>query len=81
MARVTIEDCLMFKDNQFDLVLQAARRARQLAKGGTALVSEDGDKPTVIALREIGSGRLPVDYTMLSWMHQPDDDSGISGVE
>lgn len=56
MARLTVEDCLPFIDNRFDLVLTAARRARQLAMGGQALVEEDNDKTTVVALREIAAG-------------------------
>jgi DNA-directed RNA polymerase subunit omega len=53
MARITVEDCLEHVDNRFELVLLAARRARQISKGADPLVEEDNDKPTVIALREI----------------------------
>lgn len=56
MARVTVEDCLDYVDNRFELVLLAARRARQIAMGREALVAEENDKPTVIALREIAEG-------------------------
>ena len=56
MARLTVEDCLPFIDNRFDLVLAAARRARQLSLGAEALVEEENDKPTVVALREIAAG-------------------------
>jgi len=57
MARITIEDCLKNVANRFELVLIAAKRARQLAM--TAVeprVSWDHDKPTVVALREIAEG-------------------------
>lgn len=53
MARITVEDCLENVENRFELVLLAARRARQISKGADPLVEEDNDKPTVIALREI----------------------------
>jgi DNA-directed RNA polymerase subunit omega len=54
MARITVEDCLDKVDNRFELVMVASKRARSLATGGVEpLVSEDSDKPTVIALREI----------------------------
>ncbi len=53
MARVTVTDCLEHVDNRFQLVLIAAKRARQLSMGAKALVEDEGDKPTVIALREI----------------------------
>ncbi|PIZ03581.1 MAG: DNA-directed RNA polymerase subunit omega [Gammaproteobacteria bacterium CG_4_10_14_0_8_um_filter_38_16] len=57
MARVTVEDCLEKVENRFALVLIAAERAHQLEMGvSDALVPEDGDKPTVIALREIAGG-------------------------
>lgn len=58
MARITVEDCLPFVDNRFDLVVAASRRARQIARGTPPLVPEDGDKPTVIALREIAAGLM-----------------------
>jgi DNA-directed RNA polymerase subunit omega len=53
MARITVEDCLENVDNRFELVLLAARRARQISQGADPMVPEDNDKPTVIALREI----------------------------
>ena len=57
MARVTVEDAVDKIGNRFDLVLVAARRARQLAtEGKDALVDISNDKPTVIALREIEKG-------------------------
>jgi len=56
MARITVEDCLHNVDNRFDLVLTATKRARQIELGADAMVPEDNDKPTVIALREIAEG-------------------------
>ena len=54
MARVTVEDAVNKIGNRFDLVLVAARRARQIAiEGKDPLVERGTDKPTVIALREI----------------------------
>ena len=61
MARVTVEDCLKHIDTNYDLVLQAAKRAREIAEGAPALVEEDGDKPVVIALREIADNVKPED--------------------
>ena len=56
MARITVEDCLDNINNRFELVLVASKRARQLAKeGAEPLVSPEGDKATVIALREIAA--------------------------
>lgn len=56
MARVTVEDCLKNVKNRFELVLIAAKRARQLMHGKDAKVEWDNDKPTVVALREIAEG-------------------------
>lgn len=58
MARLTVEDCLDNVENRFELVLVAAERARQLAMGAEALVPEDNDKPTVLALREIAENLI-----------------------
>jgi DNA-directed RNA polymerase subunit omega len=57
MARVTVEDCLKNVSNRFELVLVASKRARQLVKeGADPFVPLDGDKVTVVALREIADG-------------------------
>ena len=53
MARVTVEDCLDNVDNRFELVLVAAKRARQIAMGAQPMLVEENDKPTVLALREV----------------------------
>lgn len=59
MARITVEDCLDKVENRFELVMVASKRARQIAVGGKdPLVPEEGDKPTVLALREIAEGRI-----------------------
>lgn len=63
MARVTVEDCLNRINNQFELTLVAAKRARQLARGADAQVDWDHDKSTVVALREISEDL--VDHTVL----------------
>jgi DNA-directed RNA polymerase subunit omega len=58
MARITVEDCLEHVENRFDLVLLAARRARQISRGADPLVPAENDKPTVIALREIAENLI-----------------------
>ncbi len=57
MARVTVEDCLEKVGNRFALVILAAERARQLAKGSKPLVKCD-NKPAVTELREIAEGKV-----------------------
>ena len=61
MARITVEDCLKKIDNQYDLVLLAKERTSQLNSGAEMLVEKDNDKNTVVALREIGEGKLSID--------------------
>jgi DNA-directed RNA polymerase subunit omega len=58
MARITIDDCLTSITNRFELTLAATYRARQLATGASPQVEGNRDKPTVIALREIASGKV-----------------------
>ena len=58
MARVTVEDCIRYYPNRFEMVVLATRRARQLL--GTVSQPIDGEihKPAVQSLREIGEGRV-----------------------
>ena len=58
MARITVEDCLEKISSQYDLVLLAKERTTQLNAGEKALVPENNDKNTVLALREIGEGKV-----------------------
>lgn len=62
MARVTVEDCLKNVKNRFELVILAAKRARQLMHGKEARVEWDNDKPTVVALREIAAGHTEMNH-------------------
>ena len=62
MARITVEDCLEHVDNRFELVMVGSKRARQIAvEGRPALIDEENDKPTVVALREIEQGLVTAD--------------------
>ncbi len=75
MARITVEDCLNHVDNRFELVLLAAKRARQLLAGAEPLVIWGNDKATVVALREIAFGKLNLDQ-----LREVDMDGGITKV-
>jgi len=59
MARITVEDCLEKTPNRFELVLGAARRAKQLLKGARPLV-ESNNKEVVTALREVAAGVVEI---------------------
>jgi DNA-directed RNA polymerase subunit omega len=72
MARITVEDCLEKIPNMFQLVLVAAKRARQLANGAHPMVDWENDKPTVVALREIADGY--VNEEILTQRDQPVED-------
>jgi len=71
VARVTVEDCLEKFPNRFALVILAAYRARQLAKGAQSLVT-CSNKPAVTALREIADGHVwfieDVDKTLFEFL-------------
>lgn len=60
MARITVEDCLDKIDSQYDLVLLAKERTTQLNAGEPALLPENNDKNTVIALREIAESKISI---------------------
>ena len=72
MARITVEDCSEKIPNMFQLVLVAAKRARQLANGAEPMVDWENDKPTVVALREIAEGYITED--ILTQRDQPIED-------
>jgi DNA-directed RNA polymerase subunit omega len=62
MARITVDDCIKFIPNRFELTLAATYRSRQLATGASPLVDgHSRDKPTVMALREIAAGKVGAD--------------------
>ncbi len=66
MARITVEKCLEKISNQFDLVLAASKRARQISHTFhlSKLAEEklkEGEKPTLIALREIEETDMDLD--------------------
>ncbi|WP_226806739.1 DNA-directed RNA polymerase subunit omega [Candidatus Vallotia cooleyia] len=60
MARITVEDCLGYIPNRFELALAATYRARQLAQGHIPRI-ESKDKPTVLALHEIAEGKIGIE--------------------
>lgn len=61
MARVTVEDCVLRVPNRFELVLHAAQRARNIARGEELTLERDNDKNPVVALREIADATVDLD--------------------
>ena len=60
MARVTNSDTLPYVDSRYELGMLASQRVRDLNGGAEAVVEKNDDKLTVVALREIASGKLNV---------------------
>jgi len=58
MARITVDDCIKRIPNRFEMSLAATYRARQITNGSQPMVEANRDKPTVIALRELESGKF-----------------------
>ena len=84
MARITVEDCVANIPNKFQLVLVAAKRARQLANGAEPMVEWENDKPTVVALREVAEGYIT--ESLLEEREQPieellDIESAVSDMQ
>jgi len=57
MARITVEDCLARVPSRFELVVVAARRAKELLQGARPLVRSE-NKEVVTALREIAAEKV-----------------------
>ena len=58
---IIVEKSLKKIKNRYLLVVLAARRARQLGAGFEPLVETKRNKPTIIALEEIGEGKASVE--------------------
>ena len=61
MARVTIEDCLPLVENRFALLILATKRTRQLMAGARPLLDQGKNKPAVLSLREVATGKVKFD--------------------
>lgn len=69
MARVTVEDCKKIVPNQFELVVLASRRGRDIGSGSPVLVEKNDEKNAVIALREIATGKLNIELLRENVVH------------
>jgi len=67
MARITSQAAVAMIGNRYELVLVAARRARELARGDAPRVTKVTSH-AVTALREIEQG-----YVDRSWLYKPQD--------
>ena len=71
MARVTVEDCAVHVDSRFALCILATRRARQLVSGATPLVQTLRNKPAVVALREVATGKVRFEGDVRTALSKP----------
>ena len=55
---VPLEDLLKNIDSYYKLVLVAAQRANELIKGAPALIVSKSKKVGIVALEEIGKGKV-----------------------
>jgi DNA-directed RNA polymerase subunit omega len=81
MARVTVEDCVERIPNRFELVLLAARRARDIRAGAPLTVEKDNDKNPVIALREIADATIDIEQLRHELEHGQDMDAEVDEPE
>lgn len=61
MPLFPLEQLLTHVDSKYRLVIIAAKRAKQLMHGAECLIAPKSNKPTYIALEEIGAGKLAYD--------------------
>jgi len=85
MARTTISDALPRVSSRYELGMLATQRVRDL-NGGSETVLDDSlrnDKQTVIALREIASGKLDIDdlrHTFVQSYKQTPNADAVEGT-
>ena len=81
MARVTVEDCVDKVPNRFELVLLAARRARNIHSGAPLTLDRDNDKNPVVALREIAEETIDLEALKYELEHGADIDLELDEPE
>ncbi len=58
MPLLPLDHLLAHVDSKYRLVIIAAKRAKQLMRGGEPLIAAKSYKPTYLALEEVGAGTL-----------------------
>ena len=86
MARTTNSDTLPFVESRYELGMLASQRVRDLNGGAQPVVENTkNDKLTVVALREIASGKLNVNTIrhefVQSYKENPVVESGEESLE
>ena len=81
MARITNSDTLPFVESRYELGMLASQRVRDLNGGAEPVVDKEDDKPTVVALREIATGKLDVENLRHEFIQSYKDTPAISDDE
>jgi len=81
MARITNSDTLPFVESRYELGMLASQRVRDLNGGVEPVVNKERDKLTVVALREIGSGKLDIDAVRHEFVESYKDTPAVADSE
>ena len=81
MARITNTDTLPFVESRYELGMLASQRVRDLNGGAEPVVDKEHDKLTVVALREIGSGKLDIDMVRHEFVQSYKDTPAVADSE
>jgi len=85
MARTTNSDTLPYVESRYELGMLASQRVRDLNGGAEPVVNKGDDKMTVVALREIASGKLDVNAVrhefVQSYKDAPTEADGAESLE
>ena len=58
MVKPAVTDLLKKVDNRYSLVIMTAKRARQIAEGGTPMTTANEKSPVTLAVNEIYENRV-----------------------
>ena len=81
MARTTNSGTLPYVESRYELGMLASQRVRDLNGGAEPVVDTRNDKLTVVALREIASGKLDVNAVRHEFVQSYKDTPAVSGEE
>ena len=81
MARTTNSDTLPYVESRYELGMLASQRVRDLNGGAEAVVDKGNDKLTVVALREIASGKLDVNNVRHEFVQSYKDAPSVTDGE
>ena len=81
MARTTNSDTLPYVESRYELGMLASQRVRDLNGGAEPVVEKNNDKLTVVALREIASGKLDVNAVRHEFIQSYKEVPSVSDAE